>query len=77
MLLAFFISQIGGKPGLATLVMAVCVGLLVQNWDRGLDLLNLGLELLGVSADSAQPPPPGRREYNDGIVLDGLWGCCS
>lgn len=43
--------------------MAVCVGLLVQNWDSGLDLLNLGLELVGVSTDSA-PPPPGRREYS-------------
>lgn len=76
-LLAVFILQIGGKPGLATLVMAVCVGLLVQNWDSGLDLLNLGLELMGVSSDSTHPPSPaGRREYNTGLILDGLRSCC-
>ncbi|CAM9323201.1 unnamed protein product [Ectocarpus sp. 6 AP-2014] len=51
--------KVGGSPGLATLVMAVAVGLLVQNWDRGLDLLNLGLDL--VRLDSGHPPSPGRQ----------------
>lgn len=55
-------SQIGGRPGLATLVMAVCVGLFVQNWDRALDLLNLGLELVGVRLDGVQPTYSGGRK---------------
>ncbi len=44
--------------------MAVCVGLFVQNWDRGLDLLNLGLEVVGVRLDRAHPPSsPGGRKF--------------
>lgn len=43
--------------------MAVCVGLFVQNWDRALDLLNLGLDLVGVRLDDVQPMSSGRRKY--------------
>eukprot|EP00752_Nemacystus_decipiens_P011287 g10030.t1 len=53
--------KIGGRPGLATLVMAVCVGLFVQNWDRALDLLNQALELVGVRLDGVQPTSNGRQ----------------
>lgn len=58
-LFSSFFSQIGGRPGLATLVLAVGVGLFVQNWDRALDL---GLELVGVRLDGA-PSSNGRRKY--------------
>eukprot|EP00903_Cladosiphon_okamuranus_P007032 g6837.t2 len=53
--------KIGGKPGLATLVMAVCVGLFVQNWDTALDLLNQGLDLVGLRLDGVQPMSSGRQ----------------
>lgn len=55
--------QIGGKPGIATLVVGVCVGLFVQNWDRGFDVFNLGLELIGMGPETSEPPPPARGAY--------------
>ncbi|CAM9986619.1 unnamed protein product [Scytosiphon promiscuus] len=54
--------KVGGRPGLFTLVMAVVVGLFIQNThDRGQNILKLGLELVGINPDSAQPRSPGRH----------------
>lgn len=53
--------KIGGKPGIATLVVGVCVGLFVQNWDRGFDVFSLGLELVGMGPESSEPPPTARE----------------
>lgn len=52
--------QVGGKPGLATLVIAVSVGLFIQNWDRGVDVLTMGLDMLGLAPSSSEAPSPAR-----------------
>lgn len=73
-------SQVGGNPGLATLVMAVGVGLLIQYWEKGLYTLGLMLEALGVGADSAQPPAPTtqrERASVEGVArFFWRWSCC-
>lgn len=40
--------------------MAVCVGLFVQNLESALDLLNQGLDFVGVRLDNVQPASNGR-----------------
>lgn len=54
-------SQVSGKPGLITLVIAVSVGLFIQNWDRGVDVLTMGLEMVGLAPPtSSEAPSPAR-----------------
>lgn len=48
----------GGQPGLATLVIAVSVGLFIQNWDRGVDILTLALDSVGLSQSEVREVPP-------------------
>lgn len=55
-------SKVGGEPGLVTLVIAVSVGLFIQNWDRGVEVLNVALEFVGLGErEAGEASPPSSR----------------
>lgn len=46
-------------------MIAVSVGVFIQNWERGVDLLVMVLDMVGLSAaESSEAAPPARGEWH-------------
>ncbi|CAM9101847.1 unnamed protein product [Ascophyllum nodosum] len=50
--------KVGGRSGIITLVIGVSAGLIFQSWTAAQELLNKGLDLVGVSTAVSQSPSP-------------------